>query len=988
MFDILKNIIYTIKEHKKFVVPMCVVLAGVAFLIAVCYIGFFTLIDKNMDSIGREEVDNIIYDINKEFTHCTRAAEMIAKEISGLNTEEERYNRAMEISGYVSEIYGMTFQLYSRQTSPDTYTQRPDGSFNIYSGQSQQGNSIMVEYYTDALPVVVAAAIDEDVIYNHTSRWIFITDSAGKIVSTNMNSLSTTDRSLNSVLNDNISEKILSEDSGNGAFTYEGEKYVCYYGSIDNNWRVVMAVNTKEFYGKMYGLNIWIVFLALAILTITAVLYYNSYASNLRKEEAMKTQSVFFANMSHEIRTPLNAIIGMSEILLRRDISPQVRNDALAIHNAGTGLLTIINDILDFSKMDSGKFEIINDEYYFPALISEVVNLVSFRIQDPDILFLTDINPNIPLKLTGDEVRIKQILMNLLGNSVKFTKKGNIKLEADWSFIDNGETTLTFKVSDTGIGIKPDELPGIFTEYKQADKKLNRTVTGTGLGLAISRNLARQMGGDITVDSQYGKGTVFTVKIKNKVKNYEPIAVVHENNKHNVIIYETDENILSNLRSIFKKLDVLYSICKVPDEIKDVKKCTHILFRTKFRKDIGRIYNTLDPKPHVIEVTDLAGRSGDSPVESRPIFLPLISLNIADFLNGEFGREYNVSDVKNVVTAPDANVLIVDDNATNTAVAKGLLAGYGMKIDTADNGADAVQMVKTKKYDIVFMDNMMPVMDGTEATKIIRSTPGPYFRRLPIVALTATVSRTTKDEFLNNGFNEYLSKPMDLNKLDAILHKYLEHKMIKSVRPANIKAEDVIGDTRDSAIDFNTGIQQLGGSRQTYVQILNIFANDIKKKQAVLPQYINENDTHAFTIDVHALKSAAANVRADKLSTMAAEMEELGKKTDIQTIYAKADSFFEEMAKVSLAADQFLANTVEKKEKTLGEVDPADIYALKESCASLDMVAIEEITGKLDSFVYAPHIQQYVDIICHSSKEFDYSTITEAADKLLKILGQ
>ena len=390
-------------------------------------------------------------------------------------------------------------------------------------------------------------------------------------------------------------------------------------------------------------------------------------------EEANQAKSNFLANMSHEIRTPMNAIIGMSDILLRdQKLDDETQSQLENIKEAGNGLLGIINDILDISKIESGKYELIEDNYDTPSLIHDVSTIIKVKLQETPVVLKLEIDPTLPLELNGDLVRIRRILVNILGNATKFTKKGEIKLKV-FAKTEGDKATVCFDVSDTGIGIKPEDLDKIFGAFNQVDTRKNRNIQGTGLGLAISKNLAIMMGGDITVESEYGKGSIFHIVIKQKVVDAKPIG----------------EKVVRGL----EKLD--YRESKVKEKI---------------------VYTTKS----------------------------------------------------------DKKVLIVDDAKVNLTVAKGLLKPYKLeKVDTASCGAEAVELVKNYDYDLVFMDHMMPELDGVDTMKLIRQLDGDKYKNLTIIALTANAVSGTKEMLIKEGMQDFLAKPINKLELDEIINKWL-----------------------------------------------------------------------------------------------------------------------------------------------------------------------------------------------------------------------
>lgn len=393
-------------------------------------------------------------------------------------------------------------------------------------------------------------------------------------------------------------------------------------------------------------------------------------------EQIARSKDVFFANMSHEIRTPINTIIGLNEMILREDISDEIAENAINIQNAGKMLLTTINDILDLSKLESGKMEIVPTQYEVSSMFSDLVNLIWIRAHQKELEFKVDIDHDIPSMLYGDEVRIKQVITNILTNAVKYTEKGAITLAAKAERTTPDEILLRISVADTGKGIRKEDMENLFSSFKRIDETENRNVEGTGLGLNISKQLVEMMGGKLTVDSVYHQGSVFTVEVSQRIVNASPIGVISF--------------------AAQKKLD----------------------YRTRYKQS---------------------------------------------FL------------------APDARVLVVDDNEMNRMVAVKLLRGTGIQVETAQSGKECLKKTAEGLYHVILMDHMMPDMDGEETMRAVRSQTKGFCQRVPIIALTANVMSNAEQVYRNMGFDGYLAKPINSALLEASLLKYLPRELLEYI---------------------------------------------------------------------------------------------------------------------------------------------------------------------------------------------------------------
>jgi len=485
-------------------------------------------------------------------------------------------------------------------------------------------------------------------------------------------------------------------------------------------------------------------------------------------------KSNFLANMSHEIRTPMNAILGMTELILDESINDNVLAHATDISNACRGLLTILNDILDISKIESGKLEIVPQRYHVSSLLIDVISIIRQQLEKKRVYFAVHIDTNIPSELIGDEIRIKQILINLLINAVKFTSEGQVSLSVS-SQIEGGDCRLTFSVSDTGIGIKQEDWDKVFVLFEQIDTKKNRNIEGTGLGLSISKQLAEMMDGFIEMESEYGIGSTFTVVVKQGIANRHPIAALKNQMKNAVLIYESRPLVLQSVTSTLDSLGCSYKICSNRSEIHnllDESKYDYIFLSPLSVNMVQELVAQKQQEP-IIVVLD---GDGNPYTKSNVISLamPIHCMQLANIFNDEFdGYDNRIHAMQTVkIFAPWAKVLVVDDNAVNLRVAAGLLKTYGIQADVALSGMRAVEMVQEKEYNLVFMDHMMPVMDGIDTAIAIRSL-GEKYAQLPIIALTANAVGGMKEMFMAEGLNDFLPKPMEASKLNAILRKWL-----------------------------------------------------------------------------------------------------------------------------------------------------------------------------------------------------------------------
>ncbi|MCL2704151.1 MAG: ATP-binding protein [Defluviitaleaceae bacterium] len=502
-------------------------------------------------------------------------------------------------------------------------------------------------------------------------------------------------------------------------------------------------------------------------------------------EAATKAKSDFLAHMSHEIRTPMNAIIGMMELIMLKPLDSDQLSHALSVKGASMSLLNIINDILDLSKIDSQKMDIISEPFDFSSLINDTINMVNIKASSAGIALITDISKDIPPMINGDVLRIKQVLVNLFNNAVKFTKEGYISLSAASEIMDDGRLKLNFSVKDTGIGIKKEDMKKMFGEFQQFDTRKNRHTMGTGLGLSITRRFIELMGGRISVESVYGKGSTFSFYVICEGNHEGTLVSLPDPSRYRVLLYEPSRYHARAARAQFDNLAVY---CRIVNTEADFKKTltdgaygnfTHVFFDKSAEWIIETSAVSRDIRFILVkEVNDIGSAAYPVSFINRPMLI----INVARILSGDSLLDIGAQNYDNIklgaFKTKDVKILLVDDQPANLIVAEGMLRQYGILVSTAAGGRESIDKAGTDDFDIIFMDHMMPEIDGIEAAKVIRGMGG-HLASVPIIALSANAVSGAKEKFLDAGMNDFLSKPIIVNDLHRMLLKYIpKEKMI------------------------------------------------------------------------------------------------------------------------------------------------------------------------------------------------------------------
>lgn len=507
-----------------------------------------------------------------------------------------------------------------------------------------------------------------------------------------------------------------------------------------------------------------------------------------RADEANRAKSAFVSNVSHEIRTPMNAIVGMTQIMLRRDLPKQDKDYLLNIQNSGNALLAMINDLLDMSKIEAGKMELVDEEYSFMSMLSDLSMIILNRIGAKPVELLFDIDPDIPEKLYGDALRIRQVIINLMNNATKFTEEGYVCLSVEVKQVIQDDMELLITVKDTGQGIREEDLTKLFGSFQQVDTQKNHHKEGTGLGLSISKQLVELMNGHIGVTSEYGKGSSFYFTIHQKVVDGRRAADIAE--KKGVAVAGNMKSAAAE--EMLKKLADFYGLPFVEHIVPDAP--SGMFYFTDFYEMLSEEEKQkLRDADAVVCGLQNPMTESSAPEDILTMNKPLYSFNFCNLIeNGQSLEEEKENPASQAAgapeeaaaesdteeaefTAPDARVLIVDDNEINRMVAEEMLKPLKMQIETASDGKQALKLVQENHYDMIFMDHLMPVMNGIEATEAIRKLEGAYYKNVPIIALTANTAKEQREEYRQAGMSDYLSKPLDMEDIYRTVKKWLAH---------------------------------------------------------------------------------------------------------------------------------------------------------------------------------------------------------------------
>lgn len=689
----------------------------------------------------------------------------------------------------------------------------------------------------------------------------------------------------------------------------------------------------------------------------------------LRKSEREKDD--FLANVSHEIRTPINTICGISEIMLKNDVPIEMREDVLNIQSAGRNLMSVVGDILDYSELQEGEFEIIEENYYVSSTIYDVINMSMAKKSEKKLEFIVDCDASIPSVLIGDEQKIRRVIMNLVNNAIEFTNEGCVSVHFGYRKEEYG-INLIITVSDTGIGMSKENVENLFKKFSQADMGRTRKKGGVGLGLAIAQTIVNKMGGFITVKSELGKGSEFRIVIPQKIYDEKPIVELPEKTSINAMVYinmdqfrhaSIREQYSSIIYRMIQQLNVKCHICRNLQELK----------RWEKSEDFNQIFiSYMEYQEDPLYFDRLAKRSNvyiilehhdDAKIQNKhliKIYKPFFILSIVTALKNVL-LDNNKQDVENEnhqLYAPDAHVLIIDDNRMNIRVVEGLMREYGVQVSYALSGQEGIDMLASKKYDLVFLDHMMPGMDGVETFHHIRRKQDVYFKEVPIVALTANAIAGAREMFIKEGFNDFLAKPVESSVLQRTLKKYIpKNKQKRQEESTVLQKEPLVQEEPNKEsnkefiiddLDIQKGLMYCG-NKENYLEILASQRDNGDETLQQTQDAYDKEDWKNYIIYVHGIKSAMMSIGAVKLSEMAKGLEFAGKGEDYDYIQKHHVPMTEEFRRIM----QVLENCAYLEPKIIEEV-PVQKPEITLEFFEKQLVDLENATYEFDGTKMIP----------------------------------
>lgn len=716
-----------------------------------------------------------------------------------------------------------------------------------------------------------------------------------------------------------------------------------------------------------------------------------------RLEEANRSAEDFLANVSHELRTPINAVTGLSTTMLKNETDPEKKEGLSSIQMAGNRLYERIEDILDYSEVDTGRICISEEAYSIPSLINDIIAENQLMHRNPDIDLIFDIDSRIPAVLLGDGRKIKKIIKHLTDNAAKFTKKGGVHVRV-YALQKEYGINLCICVSDTGVGIADDEREKISERFFQSSGGKNRKNGGLGLGLPIVYGMIAAMGGFIQVESAEGSGTVVSISIPQKVADASPCMDVHSRadlvglavyirpEKYEVPEVRDYYNVTIShmVRGLELAVHRVYELEELKRLVSMVK-LSHLFIGEWEYEENPAYFEQLSDS---IRVIVNAGETFQPAENSRIKIVrkPFYNLSVINILNSTDSPEGDAAEME-ILTCPGVRVLVVDDEPMNLLVMKGIFKAWNMEVETAESGMQAIALCREQPFDLVFLDHMMPEMDGIETLKELRNVWANAGRRPVVIAFSANVVSGAREMFLREGFDEFIAKPIEDRKLKRLLRKVLPDEAIvyaAGSRETGHAAEE-LRRLQEKGFRIEEGLQYCNHDSAFYAEVLTRFAQDAEGRISQIEAAFQSEDLENYLLLTHTLKSASKMVGAGDLSEMAENAEKAAKAQDAEYIRLHHEALVDRYRERAQCIRDALKPA--KEPQAGAEIPKAELMRylseLQSALATCELDKVEALLAKASGFTHrdAP-VRELLQGVRQAIDDFEWGAASEALDAL------